>query len=157
PMASAKPSRDDLAAWNEATRVAAGADAPARAKPEFWDKATRPKSDRPRMKRWKKVALFGGGGLLLLVIVLLALAPTITGAMAPGIVASKAAEAIKGPVAIGKASFSWTGKQRLGPITVTDPTRPAGSNQVASLDVEIDRGLIGLLPVAFGGAPNLGE
>src|SRR5262245_23506058 len=108
-MARSKPSQDDLAAWNEATKAAEAQNTPAKRAPEFWDKATAPrKPGRTPMKRWKKIALFGGGGLFVLIVILLLFAPMIAGAMAPGIVSSKAADAIKGPVRIGSASFSWT-------------------------------------------------
>ncbi len=125
---------------------------------EFWDAPKKPDAPaKPPMKTWKKAALFGGGGLLLLVVVLVALAPSIAGAVAPGIISDAAAESVKGPVSVSRASFSWTGTQKIGPVTIVDPTKPAGSNHVATVSVEIDRGLAGLIGAALGGAPDLGE
>jgi len=125
---------------------------------EFWEEPKKPSGPaKPPMKRWKKVVVFGGGGLVLLLVLLVAMAPSIAGAMAPGIIADAAAGSIKGPVRVGAVDLSWTGTQRIGPVTIVDPTKPAGSNQVATVSVEINRGLLGLISAGLGSAPDLGE
>lgn len=88
----------------------------------------------------KKVILFGGGGLVVVVGLLLALAPSIAGSIAPGIIESTAGEAIPGKVKVSKTSFSWGGPQVIGPVTLTDPT----GKEVATLEVQASRGLMGL-------------
>ncbi len=151
-MARGNETNQGSAGWGDGAKESAAAKSP-----EFWQGANKPKAPaKPPMKRWKKVVLFGGGGLLLIVVVLVAAAPSIAGSMAPGIISSAASEQIKGPVNVSNASFSWTGMQKIGPITILDPTKPAGSNVVATVSIEIDRGLMGLAS-AMGSAPDVGE
>lgn len=94
----------------------------------------------PKRGSLKKVILFAGGGLVVFVGLLLALAPSIAGSVAPGIIESKAAEAIPGKVKVSKTRFSWGGPQVIGPVTLTDPT----GKDVAVLEIQASRGLMGL-------------
>jgi len=127
---------------------------------EFWSSTSNGPSakpgSKPPMSRWKKILLFGGGSLVLIVLILLALVPTIAGFMAPGIVEKAAGEKVAGGVKVGAISLSWFGEQKIGPIVITDPTKPDGKNEVLRADVETSSGLLSLVKGAISGGPNLG-
>src|SRR6185295_8989335 len=78
--------------------------------------------------------------LVLLVALLVLMAPTLAGFFAPGIVESQASKQIAGHVKVGKASFSWTGPQVIGPLTLSD----SSGAQIAQVSVKCSVGLIGL-------------
>ncbi len=106
-----------------------------------------PTSSRTRRRR-RKVLIGVGVALVLLV----ALAPTIAGWFAPGIIASSLKDSIPGRLSIGSASFGWFGGQGVGPVTISDPD----GKQVARVEVHVSKGLLGLLGTAAGSA-NVGE
>lgn len=100
-------------------------------------------SSQPAAKKsskLKKILLIGGGGVVVVIALVLALAPTIAGSVAPGIIESKAGEAIPGHVKVSKTSFSWGGPQVIGPLTLTDPN----GKEVATLEFQASRGLMAL-------------
>lgn len=105
-------------------------------------------SRRPRRRRrWGRIVLASGLAVLLVLGVLVALAPMIAGKLAPGLAERGINAAIHGRVTIGKVSLSWFGEQRIGPIEVVD----AGGTNIARLNIESSRGLLGI----FGGAVGL--
>jgi hypothetical protein len=122
--------------------------------PAFWSKAEDKKKhdiaqamlpeDQKRLakkRRRRKIILISVGSVLLLLLVLVALAPTIAGAVAPGIVASKAGEAISGKVAVESMHFGWFGPQRVEKIRLLD----TGGKEIARFSVEVDKGLFGFI------------
>ncbi len=114
-----KPAGTDESAWREAGRVAA-------------------------KKKRRKFIVIGAASLLVVVVLLVALAPKIASGFAPGIVEGAANDAVPGRVEVDSASLSWFGSQRLRGVELFDPA----SSRVARAEVEVERGLFGLL---FGG------
>ena len=103
----------------------------------------------PTRKSRKQLFLVLGAGVLVLLGGALLLAPTIAGSFAPGIIASQASSFVKGKVALGSASFSWGGPQKLTNLTWTDEQ----GKQIAKASVSTSAGLLGLV----SGRLNLGE
>lgn len=95
---------------------------------------------RPKRRLVKVVGVIGAL-LMVVAVVLVALAPRIASGLAPGIIQEQAAKHVKGSVAVGGASFSWGGPQRVGPITWKDET----GETVAVLEAETSAGLVGLV------------
>ncbi len=103
-------------------------------------------------KKWskgKKVLVGGGVGLVVVVGLLMLLAPTIAGAVAPGMISSNAAKFVKGKVSAKSASFSWGGPQRVEGISWVDEK----GQPVLATTVSTSAGLIGLI----SGGLDLGE
>ncbi|MBS0196304.1 MAG: hypothetical protein JSR77_06055 [Planctomycetes bacterium] len=97
----------------------------------------------PRKRsRWGRVLLFGGGGVIVMLILLVALAPTIAGVFAPGIIASRAGKQINGAVTVDSASFGWGGPQVIQGIKVTDANK---TEVVRVKTIEVSAGLMGLI------------
>lgn len=138
----------------------ASSDKPASAPGEFWSSPNgKPGSQtgsKPPVARWKKILLIGGGSLVVLVLIVLALVPTIAGSMAPGIVEKAAGEKLAGGVKVGSISLSWFGGQKIGPIIITDPTKPDGKNEILRAEIESSGSLLSLAKGAIGGGPNPG-
>ncbi len=88
------------------------------------------------------------GGLVVALVILVALAPTIASAIAPGIIESQAGKQLNGSVKVGGLSLSWGGPQKIGPVTVRD----AAGKDVAVVNVDASVGLLGLA----GGLGDLG-
>ncbi len=110
--------------------------------------ASNAKKTRPKRKRGRRLLI----ALALLAIVLIVgvvLAPTIAGAVAPGIVAGKASESIAGRVEVDSVSVSWMGTQKAKGIRVYD----AEGVLVAEFDVSAGAGLLALAT----GSRDLGE
>lgn len=103
-------------------------------------------SSKPR-GRARRVVLWGVGALLLVVVLLVALAPTIAGAIAPAYAADAINKSINGKATVGGISLSWFGGQRVGPVTVAD----TAGKQVASVSLELSRGLWSLARAGMGG------
>jgi len=78
----------------------------------------RPARERRRLR---KFLLIGGGALLVLLVVLVALAPTIAGSMAPGIIEGSVNPDIKGKVKVARVGMGWFSGIEAGPIDVLDP------------------------------------
>lgn len=103
-------------------------------------------------KRWstRKKALVGlAGGVVVVLGLGLALAPTIAGSLAPGLISSNAGKFVKGKVSAKSASFSWGGPQRVEKISWVDD---AGQTVLAT-SVSTSAGLVGLIT----GGLDLGE
>lgn len=99
----------------------------------------------PRKRgRWKKILL----ALVLLAGGVVALAPTIAGWVAPGIVASSVK--IPGSVTIEKMSLGWFGGQSIGPVVIRGKDAKAGEPPIVTMTIKTPRGLLGLLGVARG-------
>ncbi|MBX3382599.1 MAG: hypothetical protein KF864_03720 [Phycisphaeraceae bacterium] len=121
----------------------------------FWDKAShasiekREKTARgsappkpPAKGRLKKFLLLGGGAGFVLVVALVAAAPSIAGALAPGLVASRSGSYISGRATLQSASFAWGGPQHLRGLKIID----TADREVASIRaVKVDAGLVGLI------------
>lgn len=71
--------------------------------------------------------------------------PQIVAGFVPGIVESKAGEAIAGSVKVGSASLSWTGPQRLGNVQLFDPEK----SEVVRADVAATTSLVSLIRGSF--------
>jgi len=99
----------------------------------------------PRKRgRWKKVLL----ALVLLAGGVVALAPTIAGWVAPGIVASSIK--IPGSITIEKMSLGWLSPQAIGPVVIRGKDAKAGEPPIVTMTIKTPRGLLGLLGVARG-------
>jgi hypothetical protein len=108
-----------------------------------------PGPGRRRLRR----ALIVLGSLVVLVLILVALAPTIAGAVAPGYARDAINQQINGKAEVGRVSLSWFGGQRVGPITITD----AAGQPVAEVNLALSRGLLSLARSALGSAKDLGQ
>ncbi len=96
------------------------------------------------MTRRKKVLIvIAAAGLAVGVAVLFL--PQIVAGFVPGIVETKAGEAISGSVKVGSASLSWTGPQQLGNVQLFDPEK----NEVVRADVAATTSLISLIRGSF--------
>jgi hypothetical protein len=84
------------------------------------------------------------GALTLVVVLLVMLAPTIGGALAPGMIARAASDAIAGRVEVDSVSFSWFGEQRVRGLRLYDDD----NERRGELAVTADKGLLAL---AFSG------
>lgn len=141
-------SDEGLASWNEP--------APQKkpAKQEYWTGADKPKDKKPAKRRlWLWISL----GVVGLIVLLVLIMPTIAGSLAPGIVEGQAGKQIAGRVKVDSASLGWFSHQRVSTITLSDPTKPVGASaDIATLNVEVEKGLLGLATGAMGGGPDLG-
>jgi len=121
---------------------------------EYWNKAEEKReqenafaamsdTDKTKLKkrRRRRNWLIGAGSLVVLLLLIVALAPTIAGWVAPGIVESQAAKQITGTVKVEKTSFGWFGSQTLRNVRLLDKE----GKPVASLNVEVGKGLSGLV------------
>jgi len=63
---------------------------------------------KPPRRRARRILIWGLGGLLLAAVLLLALAPTIIGAVAPGYAADAINKSINGKASVGSVSLSWS-------------------------------------------------
>src|SRR5262245_53324694 len=81
---------------------------------------TLPQFDPPPKTSWKKRLVVGTIVIVVILAALVALAPTIAGNFAPGVIAAQAGRRVKGKVKVADASFSWFGSQKVGPLTWTD-------------------------------------
>ncbi len=83
--------------------------------------ALAPKSPRVRTRRrWVRVTMWAGGIGLLVLGVLAALAPTIAGGLAPGIVEGAVKDQIAGSIKVGAVRIGWGGPAKIGPIELRD-------------------------------------
>jgi hypothetical protein len=98
-------------------------------------------SGKRRLKRRWRVVLWCALGLVVLVAIVLAAAPSVASRMLPGEVRKATARYVNGEVRVEKASLSWFGSQRIGPIVVVDDE----GREAARLNVRVERGLLGLL------------
>jgi hypothetical protein len=106
-----------------------------------------PSSPAPRRKRrWGRILLITGGSLVLLLVVLVALAPTIAGAVAPGIAEGSINAMINGKAKVSKVDLSWSGAQHIGPVEITDEK----GTRVASVTLTLSKGLLALSKAAMG-------
>jgi hypothetical protein len=96
---------------------------------------------RPK-RRLKRILLWGGGSLLLLIIILVVAAPSIAGALAPGMVASRSSSYMSGRATLQSASFAWGGPQQLRGLKIID----TADREVASVRaLNVQTGLVGLI------------
>jgi hypothetical protein len=120
----------------------------------FWNKAQEQKKEdareaalpeeekqRARKRRKRKILLICAGSVLLLIVLLVAMAPTMAGWMAPGIIASKAGEQISGKVAVESTSFGWFGPQHIKVARLLDKD----GKEIARASVDAETGLFGLI------------
>src|SRR5262249_52790611 len=66
-----------------------------------------------KKRKRRKVLWISLGSLAALLVLLVALAPTIAGWLAPGIIAGQAGKYISGKVAVDSTDFGWFGHQRV--------------------------------------------
>lgn len=102
-----------------------------------WETSRR-KSDKNRRRR---STVFLALGVVAVLLLLVALAPTAASMFAPGIIASKATDAIAGRVEVDSVSLRWFGGQRVEGISLYDDR----DSRRANLTARADKGLIGLL------------
>lgn len=109
----------------------------------------------PRKRRSFIGRLFRYGVPTLLLVVggAIALAPTIASRLAPGIAASSITGSINGKATVDRVSLGWGSKQEIGPVTVFDDK----GAQVATVTLELDKGLFSLARAALAGPMDLGE
>ncbi len=114
---------------------------PERPHPDDVDKPT-----KPRKGRWKRIVLLTLVVLVVGVGILVALAPTIAGAVAPGIVRSQSDKAMPGYVTVDDVSLSWGGPQELTGVKVFD----AEGKEVARMRITTTAGLFALAGLNLG-------
>jgi hypothetical protein len=99
--------------------------------------ATALASGKPRKSRkW----LWWGGGFVVVLGGVVAFAPQIASAMAPGIIKSQSAKYVKGTVSVRDVRLSWGGPQRIDGVSIVD----AAGTTIATTSVETTAGLLGL-------------
>lgn len=124
--------------------------------PGFWDDASKKAANKAkaekaaaadpqgraaaRRSRRRKVVLGVVGAIVVILLLVVVFLPQIAGAMAPGIIASKADDAIPGSATVQRVRLSWGGPQRVETLRVLD----AKGKEVLSASVEVDRGLLAL-------------
>lgn len=124
--------------------------------PGFWDDASKKAAEKAkaqrsreehaqdlaqaRRSRRRKVILGVVGGIVLILLLTVVFLPQIAGAIAPGIIASKADDAIPGSATVQRVRLSWGGPQRVETLKVLDTK----GQEVLSASVEVDRGLLAL-------------
>lgn len=111
-------------------------------------------AESPRKPRRRgRIVLISLGAMLLVIVLLVALTPMIAGRFIPATAERNLNQQIQGHATVGRASLSWWGPQRLGPIEIVD----IDGRPVANIEIETSRGLFGLLGVVTGASPmNLG-
>lgn len=97
-----------------------------------------------KRRRWLKVV----GVAVLLVVVLVALAPSIAGALAPRLIASRVR--IPGTIEVQHASLGWFSSQQVGPIIIREKDAKPGSPPIATVTLKASKGLAGLVGAALG-------
>jgi hypothetical protein len=102
----------------------------------------------PKRSRVKKILLISAGALLALVIIGVLLLPTIASSLAPGIIESQAAKAMKGTVKVKGVSVSWSGPTTIESLEVLDD---AGKT-VATVRAQSSLGILS----ALGSLQDLG-
>jgi len=118
------------------TRADAAAKPPG-SKPDGWGDAGKIAQTRTRRRL---VAIVGASAVGLVALVLLA-APLVAGATAPGIIADAASSGIAGRVEVDRVRLGWFRGQVVEDARLFDPD----GDRVASVDVRVDRGLLGVL------------
>lgn len=124
--------------------------------PGFWDDASKKASDKAkadkarvdnaqsiaqeRRSRRRKVVLGVVGGIAVVLLLVVVFLPQIASAIAPGIIASQADNAIPGTATVQRVRLSWGGPQRIETLKVLDTK----GKEVLTASVEVDRGLIAL-------------
>jgi hypothetical protein len=124
--------------------------------PGFWDDASKKAAEKAkaersreqnaeglaqaRRSRRRKVILGVVGGIVLILLLTVIFLPQIAGAIAPGIIASKADDAIPGSATVQRVRLSWGGPQRVETLKVLDTK----GQEILSASVEVDRGLLAL-------------
>jgi hypothetical protein len=124
------------------------------ADPAFWSKAEDKKKqdaayaavpeDQKQLakkRKRRKVLWISLGSLAALIVLLVALAPTIAGWVAPGIIASQAGNYISGKVSVDSTSFGWFGHQRVEGLHLMDKD----GKEIARASVEAEAGLAKLI------------
>lgn len=87
----------------------------------------------PRKRRWGLILGVTSGVVLLIIVVLIAAAPSIASAVAPGYIERAAAGQIKGTVKVTNLSLGWFSPTIIGPVEVRDPAgKLAARVQVAT-------------------------
>ena len=134
-----KPKPGEQSVWENAQKAKSRAEADARDPSAV--------AERKKSRKLRFVLIAGGvvvvGGALLL-----ALAPTIAGAIAPGIIEGQASKHISGEAKVSSVSLSWTGPQRIEGLQLLDKGK-----EVVAASVSVDAGLFSLIR----GNLNLGE
>ncbi len=102
----------------------------------------------PKRSRLKKILLISAGAILALVIIGVLLLPTIASSLAPGIIESQAAKAIKGTVKVKGVSVSWSGPTTIESMEVLDDT----GKTVATVRAQSSLGILS----ALGSLQDLG-
>ncbi len=106
---------------------------------------------RPGRSR-KKTLLLVLGGLAGLIVVLLALAPTLAGSIAPGLIEKNAAKSMPGKVKVSGVKLGWGSSQVIGPVKLSDES----GAEVADVTVRVSRGLFGLARAGLSGGGDFG-
>ncbi|HVU65305.1 MAG TPA: hypothetical protein VHC70_15090 [Phycisphaerales bacterium] len=104
-----------------------GTNEPVRGDLEQWGKSVKKRPEKGRAeggkvrRPWKKIVLLGAGVVVVLLVVLIALAPTIVSAGAPGQIESAASSRIKGKVRVKSVSLGWFSPTEVESLEVVDP------------------------------------
>ena len=134
-----KPKPGEQSVWENAQKAKSRAQADARDPGAV--------AERKKSRKLRFILISGGvvvvGGALLL-----ALAPTIAGAIAPGIIEGQASKHISGEAKVASVSLSWTGPQRIEGLQLLDKGK-----EVVAASLSVDAGLFSLIR----GNLNLGE
>ncbi|MEM7755798.1 MAG: hypothetical protein AAF297_09210 [Planctomycetota bacterium] len=91
-----------------------------------------------KRRKWVLIALGSTVGVAALGLLV---APMIGGAMAPGIIADSAGQAIPGRVVVDRVRLGWFGDQRAEGIELIDPE----GDSVGTFDATVEKGLLGVL------------
>jgi hypothetical protein len=102
-----------------------------------------------RKRRKRKILWISLGSLALLFVLLVALAPTIAGWVAPGIIAGQAGKQISGKVSVESTSFGWFSHQRVTGLHLMDKD----GKEIARASLDAEAGLASLIT----GRLNIGE
>ena len=104
-------------------------------------------------RRLRRVLVWGVVVVVVLLVLVVLLAPMVAGSFAPGMIERAAGGKLTaGSLSVDKASLSWWGPIRVGPVVLAD----ADGSVVAEVDAELSRGLLGLAGAARG-SKNLGD
>lgn len=120
-----------------------------------WGKSREKKPEKPvtgrRRRRWPKVVL----AILVLVLigggVLIAAAPSIASAVAPGYIEAAAAKEITGSIKVKKVSLGWGGPMTVGPIELLDDK----GKQVGIVEAKVAPGLWTIVSERWWSKKNL--
>lgn len=103
---------------------------------------------KKRRRRWPIVV----GGIVGIIGLLVLLVPSLAGAVAPGVVASRLKGRFPGTVDVGSVSLGWFSSQRVGPVVLRDER----GKDVARVTIRVDRGLGGLARAGLSGGGDFG-